>query len=209
VRLASTTTLAGGIVQVPVILSARGTENALGFSLSFDPSKLRFLRVLKPDALSAAMVIVNSNQLAQGKIGLTFGLPIGSAFGSGTQPVLSLQFAATPDASGTTALSFGDVPILRETVTITADTIASSYTGGTIDFGPMQNSGPPVHITRSGEHVVLHWEGTDSAFALYGSASPHSGGWTRIAVEPFEIGGQKIVSLPLTGDQRYFRLQKP
>src|SRR5207244_4019254 len=57
-RLVSTVFQRGGTNALRVELDAQGDENALGFSLNYDPTVLRFAEAKVDSALSGAMLLV-------------------------------------------------------------------------------------------------------------------------------------------------------
>jgi hypothetical protein len=209
IRINNTNVLPGGTLNVPVVVSTSGAENALGFSVSFDPTRLRFVGATKLSAISTAMFNLNTNQAASGKVGVAFALALGAVLPAGSQDVLLLTFEAPPTVSGTTALEFGDAPVLREAVGVSANTLPSMFAGGQITLGPPPVVGPTLSITRSSDSVLLFWSAVETGFELYSSAAPTGGLWTKVGVAPVEIAGQKLVSLPRTADAKYFRLHKP
>jgi len=86
IRVVSTSAASGGPVDLPVQIVARGQENALGFSLQFDPTRLSFVDVaLSSSAPGEATLITNPNQANNGRVGVLVALPTGAAFPSGTQ----------------------------------------------------------------------------------------------------------------------------
>lgn len=209
VRIPNTNVLPGATLQVPVVVSASGLENALGFSLTFDSTKLQFVAASKLGPITSATLNLNLNQAASGKVGVAFALPVGTTLNAGSQNVLLLSFTAAPAVSGTTTLAFADVPVLREAVSVTANTLPSSFASADIVLGTAPVFGPPVNITRSSSGVVLYWPSSATGFELYASEAPQGRPWSKVTVAPIEIAGQKIVTLPTTGEQQYFRLRKP
>src|ERR1051325_671698 len=61
-RLNNVTEVAGRETEVPVQLIAQGTENALSFSLSFDPAAMTFVGEIAGAGSTGASVIRNTNQ---------------------------------------------------------------------------------------------------------------------------------------------------
>ena len=90
-------------IEVIVTLDAKGGENALTFSLQFDPLALRFSGAQAGRDASAASLTVNVNEASEGRLGVALALPPGEQFiGDGTEalvlsfiPVGSLD-TATP-----------------------------------------------------------------------------------------------------------------
>jgi hypothetical protein len=81
VQVVNTTNSSGGAVVVPVVIVANGNENASGFSLNFDPSRLTFVSLTPGDGATGATFLVNSSQT--GKLGVALSLPSGTTFAAG------------------------------------------------------------------------------------------------------------------------------
>ncbi len=209
VRIPSSNVLPGGTVSVPVQVTASGSENAFGFTLVYDASKLRFVSATKLTAVGTAALNVNTNLAGSGRVGIAFALPTGMVLPAGSQSLLTVTLAAAPAAAGVTSLAFGDGPVLREAVSATAQTVSSSFTPGTIVVGPAVVSGPPLSIVPSSGNVVIYWSAAEPGYELQASEAPAGSSWSNVGVTPLEIGGQKIVTLPGTSSARYFRLRKP
>jgi hypothetical protein len=79
------------------------------------------------------------------------------------------------------------------------------YSDGLLVFGP---AGPPLAAARSGANIVLYWPASAQGYELWATADALASGWNKVNVAPVEIGGQQIVTVPLSGAQKYFRLQR-
>ncbi len=209
VRVPPTNVLPGNTVNIPVQVLASGTENALGFSLVYDSAKLRLVGVTKLTPIGSATLNVNTNQASAGRVGIAFALPTGSRIPAGSHDILLVAMTAAPAVSGTTTVMFGDAPVMREAVSASAGVVSSSFAAGEIVLGPPLAVGPAVSITRSSDSVVIFWSASEAGYELQASEAPTGRPWSNVAVVPIEIAGQKIVTLPRTGSQVYFRLRKP
>lgn len=85
VRLGCGSASPGGQLQVPVELVSQGDENALGFSLNFDPNILNNPQVARGSATGTALLNINSGQVGQGRIGVALALPSGQTFSTGAR----------------------------------------------------------------------------------------------------------------------------
>src|SRR5689334_8134280 len=94
VRVVSTNVPSGSTVTVPITLAANGNENALGFSLSFDATKLAYAGVTPGSGAPGAFLISNTSATNTGKLGLSIALPYGSTFTAGTQEIARVSFAS-------------------------------------------------------------------------------------------------------------------
>jgi len=86
-------TAKGNGSMLAVKLSAAGNENALGFSVSFDPRQWRFVAARAGRHAQQATVIVNSTQTGQGRIGIILALPNGQTLRAGEREAVILEFA--------------------------------------------------------------------------------------------------------------------
>jgi hypothetical protein len=98
----------GGILTVQ--LTAFGDENALGFSLNFDPQAWRFVAARAGRDALAATVIVNAAETAQGRVGILLALPGGQSLREGEREAVVLQFMPRRRAALLNA-RFGDMPV--------------------------------------------------------------------------------------------------
>jgi subtilisin-like proprotein convertase family protein len=98
-----------------VKLQAVGDENALGFSLSFNPQEWRFIAARAGSGAGQATVLVNSSEAAQGRIGVALALPSGQTFRAGNNEAMILQFAPLGRALPLN-VQFSDLPIITTAV---------------------------------------------------------------------------------------------
>ena len=97
---------------VEILLDARGEENALGFSLRFNPREMRFLSAATgPDAADAALQI-NAAAAARGRVGFALALPADRAFAPGARRLVAVRFLRLTRTAP--ALEFDDLPVRRE-----------------------------------------------------------------------------------------------
>jgi hypothetical protein len=157
VQVASGGGPAGGTVTVPVNLVANGNENALGFSLHFDPAMLTYAGAVLGTGASGAAFFLNTNQAASGNVGIALALPAEATFPVGTQELVQVSFtlAIVTNAASAT-IGFGDVPIGRQISDAPGQALAGTYAGGTIaiaavefeaDTSPRPNGDRDVTIT--------------------------------------------------------------
>jgi hypothetical protein len=149
-------TAVSNIVVVPVNLVANGFENALGFSLNFNPASLSFNSVSLGSGDPTAALAPNTNLLASGKLGVGVAMPANTTFSAGTQQVAKVSFSVLGVTSNTvTPVTFGDQPTLRQIVDVSAHVIGASYVNGTVtipfigyegDVSPRSNGDGAVTI---------------------------------------------------------------
>src|SRR5215510_3045621 len=103
------------IVSFVIQLEAPGDAHALGFSLKFDPNRLRFAGATSSREMSRAAFIVNSERSEVGRIGVLLMLPPGQRLPSGVRSLMSIHFSAVADGLLSDAqIGFGDYPVVRE-----------------------------------------------------------------------------------------------
>jgi hypothetical protein len=84
--------------------------------------------------------------------------------------------------------------------------------GGTVDLGAYEfgSTPPTIKIALSGEGIKLAWPLWASDFNLQaGGAVGFSGGWSNVWVYPIATNDENSVTLPPTGEARFYRLFKP
>ncbi len=92
----------GNMVEVPIEFAALGNENALQFSVQFDPAILKQGRArLGKDSCSASLQ-TDASQLNSGRLGFRLVLPNGLSFANGLHEILVVSFLVD---SATTARS--------------------------------------------------------------------------------------------------------
>jgi hypothetical protein len=127
VRLLDRPTSIGLQKSFNIEIETLGNENALGFSLMFDPSKYTFVRAEKSDEVSLGTLNVNKQELEKGRVGLAIALPAGQVFGVGTHQVVILTFQAKTDLNEGMRLDFADLPIGREVVDVDAKPVKTLF----------------------------------------------------------------------------------
>lgn len=116
-----TLTNKGSVVLVK--LKTGGGENALSFSLGFDPSLWRFVSARAGRNARRATVIVNQNDAANGHLGLAIALPSGITLRAGEAEVVVLQFAPHSRTRQPLQPEFTDFPVARSIIDARANTI--------------------------------------------------------------------------------------
>jgi hypothetical protein len=107
-----------------VEVGARGDENALGFSLQFDPSQWSFVSAATGRDAQGATLHVNATQAARGRIGVVLALPAGQRLQAGARQIVILRLAAR---GGRGAIEFSDYPVKREVVDAEANVTPSAF----------------------------------------------------------------------------------
>ncbi|MBL8191571.1 MAG: hypothetical protein JNK38_26370, partial [Acidobacteria bacterium] len=133
VRVAAASGPVGGTISVPIEIVSQGDENAVGFSLTFDAAVLGNPQVTLGSDATGATINSNATQAAQGRFGVALAFPATQKFTAGVRQMAVVTFSVAANANfGTTNLSFGDQPVVREVADITANALATTFTGGAV-----------------------------------------------------------------------------
>jgi hypothetical protein len=188
-----------------VSLQSQGNENAVGFSLNFDPALLKYGSVAKGSAAGSATIDINTNQAASGVLGVLLALPAGNNFTAGAQEITRITFTALNSSTNDT-LTFSDQPVVRGVSDPLANELSANYASASVTINPI----PALNITVTNGNATLSWPAWAAGFALQaaGGTLP-AAGWTNV-LNPAQTNGSDIsVSLPIPGHGEYFRLQHP
>jgi hypothetical protein len=134
VRVVGTTLIAGQNGTVSVEIDAQGDENAFGFSLHYDPTKLSYVSAALGSGAVGATLNLNTSETALGHVGVALANSAGVVFPPGTRQLLVVTFSVPLPVSGTTPISFGDTPIPREVVDGNAGSLTATFTPGNINI---------------------------------------------------------------------------
>jgi hypothetical protein len=188
---------------VAVNLVAQGDENALSFSVAFDPTLVRFTKAILGSGAPGAALVQNTNLASSGNVGFLVGLIPPATFAAGTQQLVQLQFASV-GYSNTTALTFGNTPITEGLADANANILSANFQNATLPIGG--STWPTLEILQLGNNVVLSWPATATGFALQEASSP-GGTWTNVVATPVTVGSNLVVTSSLATNSQFFRLR--
>jgi uncharacterized protein YneR len=148
----------GGQVSLPIELVAQGDENALGFSLTFDPAVLGNPQAAPGSDASGATLNANTSQAASGRLGLALSLPFGQKFSAGTRQIVVVNFTIAGGASGgSTPVGFGDQPIAREISDVSARALQAAYAPGAVSFAAGLEGDVAPRPNGNGAVTITDW----------------------------------------------------
>jgi hypothetical protein len=205
VGVAGTAANPGDNFTVSITLAAQGNENAVGASVSFDPTLATFLSGSLGSDTSGATLYLNSSQAASGRLGFALAFGPGATFAAGNKELVRLNFRAS--ASGTFNTAFADQPVPREVSDVFANSLPISFLNGSV----LINSPPLLTITQANQVMALSWPLWASNFILQqasGDLLPQAD-WTTVTVQPVVSGNENSLSLPVTNSPAFFRLFHP
>ncbi len=131
VVIAPVTAVAGRQTTLPISLVSTGGENGLSFSLSFDPARLSYVGHGAGAGASGASLLVNSNNVLHGTLGVMLAKPAGQSFPGGSNELIRLQFQLSPEVAAT-PVAFADSPLPREVVDAGANPLCANYSNALV-----------------------------------------------------------------------------
>ncbi|MGH9854048.1 MAG: hypothetical protein ACREBD_29745, partial [Blastocatellia bacterium] len=120
-----------GTHSLIIDLDARGGENAISFSLSFDPRLRRFVSATAGAGASEASIIINDDGAAVGRLGVVVALPAGQTLVAGARRIVIINFDALDNhrlRAG--SLGFSDYPVMREVADVEANALPAIFAFG-------------------------------------------------------------------------------
>jgi len=205
VRVGDATAIQGLAGTLPVMLDSQGDENALGFTINFDATKFSYAGASLGSAAGSATLNVNSSQSASGQVGLVLSLPTEAVFAAGVREVAKVTLTPTASAVGSNPVGFTHDLVACVVSDPLADELTADFLAGTVSVNPL----PTLLITRSGDSVTLTWPVWAADFALQSADGDVSGGWANVGAAGQTNGGNLVLTLPVIGDTKFFRLRRP
>ncbi len=192
VRLVSRGSTAG-TVDLAIELLAQGNENALSFSVAFDPALLHTPQAGLGGGAGAAQLNVNASQVGAGRMGVFLALPAGQNFAAGTVELLTLRFGVTPIAPSTT-IDFGDQPVTRDLLDATAQPLTATWTPVTIALsaGYEADVMPRPFGSRDGTVTLEDWIQVGRFIAALDTPQTASNEFQRIDCAPRSCGNGRL-----------------
>lgn len=135
ISVVSQNVVPGNQAVVPITLLSQGNENAVGFSLSYDPAVLSNpVVVLGADSAGGSLIV---NDGTPGQLGVIVARPAGQAYtvSPPARQLVTITFdtVASPPAFST-PLTFTDTPVSRAVSNVNADPLPASYSSGAVTF---------------------------------------------------------------------------
>jgi hypothetical protein len=196
----------GSPMSIPITLTALGNESALSFSVLFDTTRVAFAGASAGTGASGATMFINTNQSASGLVGFAVALGAGNTFPMGNRELARVTFQALPTASGSFTPIFTDQPAWRDVSDVTALSLPIGYSSGIVSI----NGALKLRIAHSGTNVLIAWPLWASSFTLQEATNLVSGNsWTNLTVTPSVSNNENVVTLPISGKLKLYRLYHP
>ena len=195
---------------MPVDLTSPGDEAALGFSVTFDPSVLKFMGADLGDGAAGALLNLNTNYAPVGGVGMTLALPSGTTAAGSARRVVVLHFLVSSLATGSTTVSFGSAPVAKAVASGAAQSLTTTYVDGTLTVGSQTvvNS-PTLDIFTSGASVTISWPAAATGFVLESVTNSYFGNWSPVAQTPVTNGSAVSITVTPSNAAQFFRLNHP
>ena len=158
VTLAKKAAAAGDTVVI-VSLAAQGNENAIGFSLGFDPQMLKFKTARLGTDAPGGFLLTNARFVSDGRVGLALAMPAGQSLPVGERSLIEVEFTNLTTAPPTAAeIIFSDTPVARGVSSAGADKLPAVYVNG-LRSSEAAAAEPAIAVnsssrTKSGEMVL-------------------------------------------------------
>jgi Concanavalin A-like lectin/glucanases superfamily/Immunoglobulin domain len=202
---------AGGLTLVPgqsgtisIRLYALGNENALSFTLWFDPRSVSLTGVQPGIDTASTTVLVNTNWAGSGYLGCAMATGTGNSFAAGDRELLRVSFVGL-FGSGNFMPMFIDSPVPTEVSDAGANALPVGHMSGSI----IVNANLSLNIGLAGTNVVLAWPLWASNFTVQEAsgtlAAPIT--WSNLPNVPFNSNGESTVVLPWNRTNKFYRLR--
>jgi hypothetical protein len=189
--------------SVAVNLAAQGTESALSFSVTFDPTMVRFVNASLGSGASGADLVQNTTKAGSGNVGFLVGLVPPATFTKGLQQLVQLHFTSVAFSNNAT-LAFGITPVPQGLADANANMLSANFQNTTLAVG---GSGwPALSVGQVGNHLNLSWPLSAATFSLQVASSP-AGPWSNAPASFITNGGNLMLTYPISQSAEFFRLK--
>jgi hypothetical protein len=186
-----------------VQMAAQGSEIAVSFSVAFDPASVGFVGAGLGSGASGAEMYVNTNQAAEGSVGIALALSPGNVFPAGKLSLVQLNFASV-GYSNTVALGLVDSPVARQVADTNASVLPVSFQNGSLLVGG--SIWPTLAIGQAGSNAVLSWPASANMFELQ-TAPLLGSNWHVAAGTPVTNGTSLVLTSSISTNAGFFRLR--
>ena len=139
----------GSVVTVPIKMQAVGDEQALKFSLAYDPAVLSNPRISQGADTPLASMTANLTATSSGRFGATLTMPAGTAIPAGsTREIALVEFNVSPTAAGgtVTPVGFADQPVTKSATSTNNAPLTALFAAGSVTL-------ETVPVTARGERL--------------------------------------------------------
>jgi hypothetical protein len=188
---------------VSVQLAAQGNESALQFSVTFDPTALKYVSASAGNGASGGYLIVNTANVAAGQLGVVLSAGLGQTFAAGTQQIVTLKFNSVSYSNTTTSLAFTNAPVICQVVDANTGALSASYQNASLQVAA--TSWPLLAISQSAGNITLSWPSAPTVMNAQWSTNLGTN-WTSAGGAPVTNAGTVLLTLPVPTNTTFFRL---
>jgi hypothetical protein len=210
--------ITGSSSTVSVMLNAQGDETGISFTLQFDPDVLTYESAVRGDGVAGAMLIVNGNNAAAGRVGIVLGQSPGQAIGAGSRELVKVIFRVAVNAPTATTLSVnGNSPVAREVSGLGAQVLPANFRDASlpIELPTGFNPGVPV-VTNEGLRFTFGKDDGSPVTAMdlanlevYATSDIGAASWTRLDDALVIVNGQVQIVDPEAGKGiRFYQVRR-
>ncbi|MEP7271934.1 MAG: hypothetical protein ABI882_10560 [Acidobacteriota bacterium] len=132
-----------GVVTFDLV--STGLENAVGFTVGFDPTQMTYVSSAAGSGTAGAAVNINAAQVGSGALIVTVAQSPGTTFTAGTRQLLTVTFnAVLAGVAPSSNVTFPGSPAANEVLGVTANVLPATFTPATVTFTQGNNPVPTV-----------------------------------------------------------------
>ncbi|NBO56676.1 MAG: hypothetical protein EBU84_19255, partial [Actinobacteria bacterium] len=163
-----------GTGAASILLNSQGNELAVGFNVTFDPTKLKYEGYTNGSAIPASgmTVLPNINEVASGRFGIVLSFPFGSTttFAAGSRELVVLNFSAVAGAASTT-IGFGNTPSAPGISDPLGEDLTFSYSAANVSVAATGASGTAPAISSQPQSQTVN-AGSQVTFSVTATGAP-------------------------------------
>jgi hypothetical protein len=157
VRVVGAKAAPGQTFPVLVSFQGQGDENAIGFSVEFDPARLAYQGATLAREAADAFMQINTNSAGRGQLGIVIAKSAQQTFASGEKGLVELRFTALAD-DGASAISLVNAPVTCEVASVTADVRKADFLGGEVQLVKAPRLAPTIQLMGGQTTLSLQGE---------------------------------------------------
>ncbi len=191
----------GNRITVGVLMDADGDEAGVGFTLNFDPSVLGDPgNAAIGTGASGGTVTVNTNDAANGKVGIIVDKLPSQPFAEGSVQVVTIEFTVAVGAVGSTEIGFGDDVTAQEVSDVNALPVAATFMPSMVEL-----AGPTAaEVSVSGRVLTSGGRAISNARVTFrnaagGSRTVNSNGFGHYRIPGLMPGEAYVIEVKVKG----------
>lgn len=158
---------AGQAGNLAIQLQAQGDENALRFTITFNPALLTYVSARAGGGAAGTVLTINDSEKTAGRVGFNLALVAGQTFPEGGRELVVVRVSVP---AGVTAavipVTFGDQPVNRQVKDGSANLLAVAWTGGLVLQKANFTIGGMLGVGVQNPERALHLAGANSVFRM-------------------------------------------